>query len=174
MDSSNQSNTGLLKFRSATSSLFDYGVLVDNKTTNSDSERLFSRFCDESESPVENSFRELDDKSTVVINQRKFGPGLLPPHYPRQSLSSNENGSFGLVTSSAAMENHHQSHHSQVKASLLRQNSSPAGLFSHIPNGDFSFLSLLDFNLFMNRCYHYFESLVQIFVFFMVGHSFVK
>ena len=143
------SNSGLLRFRSAPSSLLDCGVQKEN----SESERLFSRFADygttnhhagESEPSLE--FRDLDDKSAVAMSAslRKYAASGLPPHYPRQGLSSGvENGSFGLVTS-MAMENHHHHHHHQSQAKslgsgLVRQSSSPAGLFSHISvsNGDF-------------------------------------
>lgn len=115
-----QTNSGLLRFRSAPSSLL---------ANSCESERLFSRFVD-----YRNDDSEClsDDNKSVVMSmsggQRSCSSsGLgLPPHYPRQSSNSveNQNGSsFGLVVNS--------------HSSLIRQSSSPAGLFSQIsvPNG---------------------------------------
>ncbi|XP_062117614.1 transcription factor bHLH130 [Humulus lupulus] len=147
-----QPNSGLLRYRSAPSSLFvnfsgngDCGVNNNNKNSfsmeGSDSERLFSRFVnysgtnDSESSPP--SFQDLDDKSSVMAAQQQRYSGL-PPHYPRQSSnmsgSALDNGSFGLV-GSMAMDSHTQP--KSVNSNLVRQSSSPAGLFSHIslPNG---------------------------------------
>nr|WKE35246.1 basic helix-loop-helix family protein [Rosa persica] len=150
-----QPNSGLLRFRSAPSSLFaennnnnnaDLGV---NKGTliegGSDSDRLFSRFVsyghsNDSES-WPSSFQEFEDKSTVTEaavtasrmssqhqqQQQQGFPGL-PPHYPRQNSFGSGNGSYGLV-GSAAVDHHPQA--KTVTSNLVRQSSSPAGLFSN-------------------------------------------
>ncbi|PNX81357.1 hypothetical protein L195_g037375 [Trifolium pratense] len=61
--------------------------------------------------------------------------GGLPPHYPRHgsaaaTSSSAMDGSFGLV-GSLGMD-HETSSHKSFGSNLLRQGSSPAGLFSNI------------------------------------------
>ncbi|KAM6568511.1 hypothetical protein CsatB_016496 [Cannabis sativa] len=156
MDSSHQQhqnhqpNSGLLRYRSAPSSLF-VNFNDNNKNSfsmeGSESERLFSGFVNYSGSNGSEScppsFRDLDDKSSVMgggqQNQRYNNSGL-PPHYPRQSsnMSSSvlDNGSFGLM-GSMAMDTHNTQPNKSLNSNLLRQSSSPAGLFSHIslPNG---------------------------------------
>lgn len=149
-----QTNSGLLRFRSAPSSLL---------ANSCESERLFSRFVD-----YRNDDSEClsDDNKSVVMSmsggQRSCSSsGLgLPPHYPRQSSNSveNQNGSsFGLVVNS--------------HSSLIRQSSSPAGLFSQIsvPNGNSRFV--LFFIL------HHFPLFIYLFfihVYFSVGILFNK
>ncbi|PRQ44563.1 putative transcription factor bHLH family [Rosa chinensis] len=145
-----QPNSGLLRFRSAPSSVFaennnnaDLGVhkgtLIEG---GSDSDRLFSRFVSYSHSNDSeswpSSFQEFEDKSTVTEaavtasrmssqHQQQGFPGL-PPHYPRQNSFGSGNGSYGLV-GSAAVEHHPQA--KTVTSNLVRQSSSPAGLFSN-------------------------------------------
>ncbi|XP_050381541.1 transcription factor bHLH130 [Argentina anserina] len=151
-----QPNSGLLRFRSAPSSVFaenhaaDLGVNKGSSTEGtSDSERLFSRFVsyshgNDSES-WPSSFQEFEDKSTVTevaatasrMRSQQQGYAGLPPHYPRQNSFGSGNGSYGLVGSAAV------DHNPQVKSvtsSLVRQSSSPAGLFSnHFVQNGFSF-----------------------------------
>ncbi|CAL9025869.1 unnamed protein product [Prunus brigantina] len=147
-----QPNSGLLRFRSAPSSLLanfnensDLGLIGKNPIEGSDSERLFSRFANYTHTNDSDSwpssFQVLDDKSTVTateaavtesrMSSQQQGYSGLPPHYPRQSSF---NGSYGLVGSAA------MNHHTQPKAvhsNLVRQSSSPAGLFSNssVQNG---------------------------------------
>ncbi|XVF07310.1 hypothetical protein REPUB_Repub06bG0127000 [Reevesia pubescens] len=128
----NQPNSGLLRFRSAPSSLLanftdnlDCGV--DNKG-GFDSDRLISRFMN---SRGGNS--EIEDKSGTesavnYANSQQSYSGL-PPHYPRQSST----------TSSSAMDSSYEflgiDHHTQgkpVTPSLMRQSSSPPGLFTNL------------------------------------------
>ncbi|KAL5545536.1 hypothetical protein UlMin_005223 [Ulmus minor] len=151
-----QSSSGLLRFRSAPSSLLanftgdgggdgDCGVNKNNSCEGSDSERLFSRFGDYSgnnDSDSSPTFQEIDDKSTVIateaaakarsMNSQQGFTGL-PPHYPRQNSNSSssamDNSSFGLVGSMGLDQ---QTQARTVNSNLLRQSSSPAGLFSHI------------------------------------------
>lgn len=153
-----QSNSGLLRFRSAPSSLLcnftEGGVVASgankgNFTEGSESESLITRFQNYggSADTTSHSFHNFDGKSPVaaptetavhrVSSQRGYSGGL-PPHYPRycttSTTSSAMNGSYGLMCSMPV------DHHVQAKAvnsNILRQSSSPAGLFSHIsiPNG---------------------------------------
>jgi hypothetical protein len=137
-----QPNSGLLRFRSAPSSLFSNftegvasGANKGNFTEGPESERLISRFLNyggsaDTTSPTEAAVNR-------VSSQQGYSVGL-PPHYPRYSTanttSSAMDGSYGLVGSMAT------EHHVPVKAvnsNIVRQSSSPAGLFSHvsIPNG---------------------------------------
>lgn len=138
-----QPNSGLLRFRSAPSSLLsnftEGGVVASgankgNFTEGSESE-ILSRFLNyagsaDAASPTEAAVNH-------VSSQQGYSGGL-PPHYPRYGTaaptSSPMDGSYGLVGSMAT------DHHVQAKAdnsNILRQSSSPAGLFSHvsIPNG---------------------------------------
>ncbi|EOY09423.1 Basic helix-loop-helix DNA-binding superfamily protein, putative isoform 1 [Theobroma cacao] len=127
----NQPNSGLLRFRSAPSSLLanftnnlDCGV---NKGS-FESDRLISRFMNSSSG---NS--EIEDKSGTEVgvnyaNSQQSYSGL-PPHYPRQSSAA----------SSSAMDSSYEllgmDHHSQGKpitSSLMRQSSSPPGLFTNL------------------------------------------
>lgn len=152
-----QPNSGLLRFRSAPTSLLanfvdnngDLGVNKGNSLEGSDhSDRFFSRFVNynhtnDSES-WPSSLQEFEDKSTVTAteaavtasrmsSQQQGFPGL-PPHYPRQSSFGSGNGSYGLV-GSAAVDHHPQA--KTVSSNLVRQSSSPAGLFSNssVQNG---------------------------------------
>lgn len=136
----NQPSSGLLRFRSAPSSLFenftdtslDCGVV--NKV-DFDSDRLIPMFMNSSGGGGGSGGgdSEIEDKSgteaavNYVNSQQSFSG--LPPHYPKQSS----------VTSSSAMDSSYEflrmDHHNQVKpvtSSLMRQSSSPAGLFANI------------------------------------------
>ena len=107
------------------------------------------------------NFQEIDDKSTVIATETaakarsmnsQQGFSRLPPHYLRQNSNSSsfamDNSSFGLVGSMGL------DHHTQariVNSNLLRQSSSPAGLFSHISIQNaivfYLFSSFLSFNV---------------------------
>lgn len=152
-----QTNSGLLRFRSAPSSLlsnfteecFGSGANKGNFTEGSDSERLISRFLNygdgaDSTSP---SFQDFEDKPRVLaateaaanrMSSQQGYSGGLPPHYPRYgttaATSSAMDDSYGLANS-MAMDRHVQT--KAVNSNIDRQSRSPAGLFSHIsiPNG---------------------------------------
>ncbi|XVF56051.1 hypothetical protein PTKIN_Ptkin06aG0086300 [Pterospermum kingtungense] len=129
----NQPNLGLLHFRSAPSSLiskFTNGLdCVDNKLGGFDSDRLISRFMNSS-----GGNSEIEDKSGTEMgvnygNNSQQGYSGLPPHYPRQSSA----------TSSSAMDSSYEflgmdyrSQGKPVPSSLMRQSSSPPGLFSNL------------------------------------------
>lgn len=148
-----QPNSGLLRFRSAPSTLFmnftgngdcvGAGVGKNNSMDGSESARLFSRFVNfngtvNNDSESSPTFQDFDDKSSVMAAHHRYNSTGLPPHYPRQSSSMTssamDNGSFGLV-GSMAMDSQTQA--KSVNSNLVRQSSSPAGLFSHtsVPNG---------------------------------------
>lgn len=155
-DFQQQPNSGLLRFRSAPSSLLvnftengNFGVNKTNIFEDSESEKLFSRFGysgnTDSDSSSQN-FRDFDDKSMVTgLNTQQRYSGL-PPHYPRHSLSSSatglENSSFGLMGS---MGLDHNSHTKAANSNLVRQSSSPVGLFSNlsVQNGMFLFFLII-------------------------------
>ncbi|KHG02416.1 Transcription factor protein [Gossypium arboreum] len=114
----NQSNSGLLRFRSAPSSLLatiDCGV---NKGG------FESRFIN----PSSGGDNETKDKSgsEAAVNYANSAPTYsgLPPQYPRQSCPmDNSYELLGL------------NHHGQgkpVTSSLMRQSSSPPGLFTNL------------------------------------------
>ncbi|KAM2241978.1 hypothetical protein TB2_008733 [Malus domestica] len=152
MDSNtHQHNSGLLRFRSAPHSLLsnfadggDSGLHSKSPVEgSSESERLFSRFTNYSHindsDSWPSSFQEFDDKSVVTATEAAVSAirmssqggysGLLPPHYPRQSSF---NGGYGLA-GSGPMERHHTPANKSVhsNSNLVRQSSSPAGLFSN-------------------------------------------
>lgn len=111
--SSTQNPSGLLRFRSAPTSLLSN---FSDKT----SKLGFSRFCsDETTNGLMNVGESEEDEDGKGGSFSRFGAvnSQLPPQYPRQS------GSGGYrVVNSAGRENQ----------GLMRQNSSPAGLFSHL------------------------------------------
>lgn len=166
---SHQSNSGLARFRSAPSSLFsNFRQSVDSVK----SERRLSRFANSSD--INNtalpSFQELESEhkatkssSEVALNlmnsqQGYNSSGGLPPHYPRHnsssSYSSSMDSSFGIV-GSLGMD--HETQPKSFVSPLLRQSSSPAGLFSNISftNGTvFRILLLVPFvGCFLANCH---------------------
>ncbi|KAK7278853.1 hypothetical protein RJT34_23891 [Clitoria ternatea] len=165
----NQPSSGLLRFRSAPSSLLSNltpSSLV-TKTSNSnnsllegsESERLLLRFvsgdssCNDSVAVASTSFQDLQEHKinnkacsevlSVMNSQNKVYVAGLPPHYPRHGSSSSS--SSASATSSSAMDCYglvgsmgvdHETPLKSFGSNLLRQSSSPAGLFS---NNNFSF-----------------------------------
>ncbi|KAI3471389.1 hypothetical protein Pfo_029647 [Paulownia fortunei] len=125
---SNQNNSGLLRYRSAPTSL------LANFTNGAEkSERLTSRFCSDEANSMH--VMENDDNSSNKGGVNRFAAmnSQLPPQYPRQSGA--QLGSLAVdgggyrVVSSIGLDHHGQG---KMGSSLLRQNSSPAGLFSHL------------------------------------------
>ena len=122
----NQPNSGLLRFRLAPSSLLanftdslDCGV---NKG-GFDSDRLVSIFMNSSDGDS-----EIEDKSgtEAAVNYANSQQGYsgLPPHYPRQSSAMDS--SYELL----GMDDRSQG--KPVTSSLMRQSSSPPGLFTNL------------------------------------------
>lgn len=148
-----QPNSGLLRFRSAPSSLLNNfaegcvgsGANKGSFTEGSEPERLISRFLNFSGSADSASpgFQDFEDKPPVAaateaaVNRASSQQGYsggLPPHYPRYSTTATTpspmDGSYGVV-GSMAMDHHVQA--KAVNSNIVRQNSSPSGLFSQIP-----------------------------------------
>lgn len=120
-NNSSQNSSGLLRFRSAPTSL------VENLTEKR-SKLGFSRFvCDETNGMnVAENEDDVDDDGCNEGSGNRFGAmnTQLPPQYPRQSGAQ-----MGYrVVSSIGRENEGQS---RIGSNLMRQNSSPAGLLSH-------------------------------------------
>ncbi|KAL2501683.1 transcription factor bHLH [Forsythia ovata] len=110
-----QNNSGLARFRSAPSSLFA------NFTNGVETQGLTSRFdC---------------GREKVAVNEFTAVNSQLPPPYPRQSgahvgsLAAAADGGGYRVAGSMRMDHQGQG---KMGSSLMRQNSSPAGLFSHL------------------------------------------
>lgn len=137
--------SGLLRFRSAPSSVLanfmeteaevsaDSDANKTNFTEGSDSERLITRFLNYGTSNTDSiAMKRVSSNSHSQAQQQGYSASL-PPHYPRQSLSptamDDDDGSYGLVGSMA------KDHDVQSKTGnpiIIRQSSSPAGLFSHL------------------------------------------
>lgn len=138
-----QPNSGLLRFRSAPSSLIaNFNETVDCGVTKGsfESERLMSRFMSSSGGNGDvgsHSFRDFDDKSPVTTTEEaavtystsQQSYSVWPPHYPKQSnagISSAMDSSYELL----AID--HQSQGKSISSNLIRQSSSPAGLFANV------------------------------------------
>lgn len=145
-------NSGLLRFRSAPSSLLanltppfsesealvstfvSYGT--DNSSNNNDTASpSFQEFGDNTaHTNTNNKKKDCDFKGLSGMNsQQGYGGGVgLPPHYPRHGSSASssgsafDGGSYGLVGSMGVEQKDFGS-----SSNLLRQSSSPAGLFSN-------------------------------------------
>lgn len=145
-DMSNQNNNGLLRFRSAPSSILQSYVndIEKNRDINDGLNYNF----------ISQSFQDLQEEVDLKPNLMT-GFSLnsqLPSHYPRQSTSQESMDSTSQVSmggqlsssssSSMVMGTDNFGQQSKIaSSSLLRQNSSPAGLFSHLnhPNGTVNF-----------------------------------
>ncbi|KAL3533870.1 hypothetical protein ACH5RR_007391 [Cinchona calisaya] len=113
--STNQNSSGLLRFRSAPSSLlenFSEGVLETGKNCGPN-QGLTSRF----------SSSDYGYAAAALNSQ-------LPPQYPRSSVTTQVNGGGYRGLSSIGMD--HQVQTKIMGSNLMRQNSSPAELFSHL------------------------------------------
>lgn len=110
----NQNNNRLLRFRSAPSSVLQ-GYVNDIEKNNKDlNDGLNYNF-------ISNTFQDLQEEVDLKPNiVNEF-------HYPRQSTTQGSMDSTGYSMVQQP----------KMSSSLLRQNSSPAGLFTHInqPNG---------------------------------------
>lgn len=146
---------GLLRFRSAPSSVL--AAFVDQEKGGFDSDRLLPRFVssdDDLGSP------KFDDKSPVTLTNTSVSYAAtlpppqpepssflgLPPHYPRQSKGVMN--SIGL-DQFLGINNHHTK---PVEPNLLRQSSSPAGMFTNLSdqNGTVSLSFKKSFFLFFS------------------------
>ncbi|XP_028777505.1 transcription factor bHLH130 [Neltuma alba] len=142
-----QPNSGLLRYRSAPTSVlanFTQSIGSDLSKGNNlwetpESEKLISRFVNNDDLDS-STFQEFEAKAPkapteAALNHMNSYNGL-PPHYPRQnsSASSAMDSSYGLVE---PLGMDHQAQPKSFTPNLLRQSSSPAGLFSNtsFPNG---------------------------------------
>ncbi|GJR32284.1 transcription factor bHLH130-like protein [Tanacetum coccineum] len=110
----NQNNNGLLRFRSAPSSVLQSYVNDIEKNNKDLNDGLNYNF-------ISNTFQDLQEEVDLK-------PNLVNEfHYPRQSTTQRSMDSTGYSMVQQP----------KMSSSLLRQNSSPAGLFTHInqPNG---------------------------------------
>lgn len=133
------SGSGLLRFRSAPSSVLAAFVDDDNNKSGlggSSSDRLLSRFASsngsnefEAKSPVSLTNTSVSYAASLPPPPQQQQPepsGFLglPPHYPRQSK-----GMMNTIGLDQFLNNHHTK---PVESSLLRQSSSPAGMFTNL------------------------------------------
>ncbi|XP_023730920.1 transcription factor bHLH130 [Lactuca sativa] len=137
-DMSNQNNNGLLRFRSAPSSVLQSFVNDIEKPRDVNDGLNYNL--------VSQSYQDLQEEVDLkpnLITGFSLNPQLQSSHYPRQSTSqtsmdsTNSYSREAHLSSSIAMSIDNLSQQSKMGSSLLRQNSSPAGLFSHLnhPNG---------------------------------------
>ncbi|OIS98215.1 PREDICTED: transcription factor bHLH130 isoform X1 [Nicotiana attenuata] len=112
-DKNQNMNSGLLRFRSAPSSLFENFTDGVIKIENFGSE---------------NKGFDLAGLNNQLVSQNS----QLPPQYPRQNTSANvgsmDGGGYRVMGS---LGNNHE-RQNKLASNLMRQNSSPAGLFSHL------------------------------------------
>ncbi|XP_027070406.1 transcription factor bHLH130-like isoform X1 [Coffea arabica] len=125
--SANQNSSGLLRFRSAPSSLLE-SLSADDKIVKSSVENrgLTSRFNSSCEAQSNQVSHSSSTNGYTLKSQ-------LPPQYPRASRGTlaqlgSVNGVY-RVPGSMAMDHQRQP---KMSPTLTRQNSSPAELFSHL------------------------------------------
>ncbi|CAO2831794.1 unnamed protein product [Amaranthus hypochondriacus] len=119
-------NSGLLRFRSAPSSLFN-----EFTQNSSDSGKFNGRISDEFVESYEKKPQRLDSLTGFLSSPQMVGceqsntPNTqlnLPPQYPKQNH----------VTISSSMETSNSMRHGSCGLNLNRQNSSPAGFFNQL------------------------------------------
>ncbi|XP_022746921.1 transcription factor bHLH130-like [Durio zibethinus] len=133
----NQPNSGLLRFRSAPSSLltnftnFTNGLDCMVNKGGFDSGSLISKFMNSSgggDSKIEDKSESRTEGAVNYGNSRQGCSGL-PPHYPRQSSASS---SSAMDSSYELLGMDHRSPGKPVTSSLMRQSSSPPGLITNL------------------------------------------
>ncbi|CAN7138179.1 transcription factor bHLH130 [Brassica rapa] len=138
------SGSGLLRFRSAPSSVLAAFVADDNKS-GLDSDRLISRFARSngpSEFEAKSPVTSVSYAATLPPPQQQPEPSSflgLPPHYPRQSKR---------MMNTIGLDQFLNDHHTKpVESNLLRQSSSPAEMFTNptAQNGYGSVRSLMNY-----------------------------
>ncbi|KAF3553874.1 hypothetical protein F2Q69_00017870 [Brassica cretica] len=122
--------SGLLRFRSAPSSVLATFVADDDDESGLDSDRLLSRFASSngpSEFEAKSSVTSVSYAATLPPPPQLPEPSGflgLPPHYPRQSK-----GMMNTIGLDQFLNDHHAK---PVESNLLRQSSSPAGMFTNL------------------------------------------
>ncbi|XVE61220.1 hypothetical protein DITRI_Ditri06bG0021800 [Diplodiscus trichospermus] len=127
----NQPNSGLLRFHSAPGSFLSNFTDALNFGVNKrgfDSDRSMSRFMNSSGGDSEIQDKSGTEAAVNYGNSQQVYSGL-PPHYPRQSSAA----------SSSAMDRSYEllgmdcrSQGKPVASSLMRQSSSPPGIFTNL------------------------------------------
>ena len=124
------SGSGLLRFRSAPSSVLTTFVADDDDESGLDSDRLISRFASSngpSEFEAKSPVTSVSYAATLPPPPQQPEPSsflCLPPHYPRQSK-----GMMNTIGLDQFLNDHHTK---PVESNLLRQSSSPAGMFTNL------------------------------------------
>lgn len=128
-----QNNSGLLRFRSAPSSFLENFIdeVGNNGNMSTENKGLVSKFNLAGLNNQLVSQNSLDSKVFANLSSNS----QLPPQYPRQNstahVGSMEGGGGYRVMGSLLGTNNHQGQN-KLASNLMRQNSSPAGLFSHL------------------------------------------
>lgn len=131
-----QNSSGLLRYRSAPTSL------LANFTSGAEKkERLAPRFCSDEANSMH--VMENDDNNKGSVNRFAAMNSQLPPQYPRQSGAqlAVDGGGYRVV-SSIGLDHQGQG---KIGSSLMRQNSSPAGLFSDLTSQNGKSLQFISF-----------------------------
>ncbi|XP_010672727.3 transcription factor bHLH130 [Beta vulgaris subsp. vulgaris] len=131
-NNNNSNNTsGLLRFRSAPSSLFNE---FTQNHDNNNSEKIMNDDCFDS---YERKPQRLNSQSGYVSNSAQMVGGVveqssskLPPQYPKISSSS----SSAIERTNSMDFNLSSTRQGSCGLNLNRQNSSPAGFFNHLNN----------------------------------------
>ncbi|XP_010524295.1 PREDICTED: transcription factor bHLH130 [Tarenaya hassleriana] len=134
------SGSGLLRFRSAPSSLL--AAFADDGKGGFDSDRLISRFVSSNGGTSDlgsPNLSQFEDKSPVSAVDAAAPP---PPQFAGKGIMSSVamDGSYRFL----GMDHHHTK---PAESGLVRQSSSPAGMFTNlsVQNGFGSFRSLLNY-----------------------------
>nr|XP_043636515.1 transcription factor bHLH130-like [Erigeron canadensis] len=138
-DMSNQNN-GLLRFRSAPSSILQ--SYVNDIEKNRDVVTSINNDHGLNYNFISQSFQDLEEEVDLKPNLMTNEFSLSSTHFPRQSTSQGSMDSTSTYSSGGGnnmgvVDNIGQQQPPKMGSSLLRQNSSPAGLFAHLnhPNG---------------------------------------
>ncbi|CAK9157226.1 unnamed protein product [Ilex paraguariensis] len=127
-----QNNSGLLRFRSAPSSLLASSTdgVVKNCNSNQEHQGLNSRFSSSTRNGtlISESFHDLEDNKPLDNGSYSLS-SQYPPQYPRQVTGTQVYGVDYRVVSSMGMEHQGQG---KLGSNLMRKNNSPVGFFSHL------------------------------------------
>ncbi|XP_059295814.1 transcription factor bHLH130 [Lycium ferocissimum] len=133
----NQNNSGLLRFRSAPSSFLENFIdgVGNNGNMVTEDKGLVPKFNLAALNNQLVSQNSLDSKVFANLSSSSSN-SQLPPQYPRQNtttahVGSNMDGGGYRVMGSLLGSNNQQGQN-KLASNLMRQNSSPAGLFSHL------------------------------------------
>ncbi|CAN4118447.1 unnamed protein product [Withania somnifera] len=131
----NQNSSGLLRFRSAPSSFLENFIdgVGNNGNMTTENKGLSSKFNLDGLNNQLVSQNSLDSKVCMSLSSsRGMSNSLLPPQYPRQNATSHVVGSMESGGGYCVMGSNGHQGQNKLASNLMRQNSSPAGLFSHL------------------------------------------